>query len=254
MASTEHSVMCSSALIDKDETPSIKRLLTEVYPTGNFSMVCDSFDYWNVVTKILPSLKEEILKRDGTLFVRGDSGDPVMIIVRTVELLWEIFGGTTNSKGYKVLDSHVRAIYGDSITQERAKDIYQRLERQGFSAENVALGAGGFSMLSYQDAGGQMHMFTRDTFNVAIKCSYVEHKGNPIMVYKDPKTDTGMKKSHKGCCIVLLDGPQYKCMDGLTFKDTEISVNQFDTVFKDGKLVNSTSLVEVRQQLWGENF
>lgn len=255
MASTEHSVMCSSALIDQDETPSIKRLLTEVYPTGNFSMVCDSFDYWNVVTNILPSLKEEILKRDGTLFVRGDSGNPVDIIVKTVECLWEIFGGTTNSKGYKVLDSHVRAIYGDSITQKRTQQIYHRLMDLGFSSENVALGAGGFSMLAYENEFGNMHMFTRDTFNVAIKCSYVEYNGEPVMVYKDPKTDTGMKKSHKGCCMVIcnLDGT-FECIDNLVFEDTHITVNNLHYVFKDGKLLKEVSLTDVRQNLWKGKF
>ena len=254
MASTEHSTMTSSALIDGDEKPSIKRLLTEVYPDGNFSMVCDSFDYWNVVMKILPELKDDILKRNGTLFVRGDSGDPIEIVTRTVEELWKIFGGTTNSKGYKVLDSHVRAIYGDSITQNRAQTIYYVLKQKGFSAENVALGAGGFSMLSYEDEYGHINMFSRDTFNVAIKCSYVEYKNTPVMVYKDPKTDSGMKKSHKGCCMVFQDGNTYKCLDNLTFTDTSVSINLLKPVFRDGKLLNPIKFTEVRNNLWKGEF
>ena len=44
MASTEHSVMTSSYAIDEDEETLIERLLTEVYPDGNFAMVCDSYD------------------------------------------------------------------------------------------------------------------------------------------------------------------------------------------------------------------
>ena len=63
--------MCSSAAIDGNEISMIRRLLTEVYPNGSFSMVSDSYDYWNVVDTILPSLKQEILSRNGTLYVRG---------------------------------------------------------------------------------------------------------------------------------------------------------------------------------------
>jgi nicotinamide phosphoribosyltransferase len=39
-----------------------------------------------------------------------------------------VFGGTTSSTGYKVLDSHIGAIYGDSINYDRAKRIFERLE------------------------------------------------------------------------------------------------------------------------------
>ena len=61
------------------------------------------------------------------------------------EILWNIFGGTVNDKGYKVLDSHIGMIYGDSITLERQKEIYRRLEEKGFAATNLVLGVGSFS-------------------------------------------------------------------------------------------------------------
>jgi nicotinamide phosphoribosyltransferase len=261
MASTEHSVMCSSAMIDGSEIPSIKRLLTEVYPKGSFSMVCDSYDYWNVVDTILPSLKEEIVSRDGTLFVRGDSGDPVEIVTETVFSLWDTFGGTINEKGYKVLDPHIRAIYGDGITQNRAEQIYKILEEKGFSAENVALGAGGFSMLSYMDAEGNVHMFSRDTFNVAIKCSYVETTVEgvvtPIKVFKDPKTDSGMKKSHKGCCAVFYNHvtKEFDCDDNMTLKEAHSDpFNLLRPIFKDGKMIEETNFSEIRRTLWNGKF
>lgn len=261
MASTEHSVMCSSAAIDGSEVPLIKRLLTEVYPTGSFSMVSDSYDYWNIVDNVLPLLKDDILNRDGTLYVRGDSGDPVEIVTETVFRLWETFEGTINSKGYKVLDSHIRAIYGDGITQNRARQIYKILEEAGFSAENVALGAGGFSMLSYMNEEGVVNMFSRDTFNVAIKCSYVEQTVDgvvkPIMVYKDPKTDSGMKKSHKGCCAVFYNHMtgDFDCDDGLTLEEAHNEpFNLMRPIFKDGNMVEETSLTEIRKTLWNGKF
>lgn len=261
MASTEHSVMCSSTAIDGEECKMIKRLLTEVYPTGTFSMVSDSYDYWNVVDNIIPSLKDEILGRNGTLYVRGDSGNPVEIVTQTVFHLWETFGGTVNSKGYKVLDSHIRAIYGDGITQVRAKQIYQILKDNGFSAENVALGAGGFSMLSYMNEDGHVEMYSRDSFNCAVKATYVEQTVDgattPIMVYKDPKTDSGMKKSHKGCCAVFYNYKtrDYDCEDQLTLDQAHSDpFNLLIPVFKDSKMLREVTLTEVRDTLWNGKF
>ena len=78
--STEHSVMCSNFAVDGDEITHIKRLLTEIYPTSSFSMVSDSYDYWNLVTNILLQCKKEIEEHQGYLAIRGDSGDPVEVI------------------------------------------------------------------------------------------------------------------------------------------------------------------------------
>lgn len=129
--STEHSVMCSNFAVDGDEITMIKRLLTETYPNTSFSMVSDSYDYWNLVDNILPMCKKEILEHNGCLLVRGDSGDPVEVVTKTVFHLWEQFGGTVNSKGYKVLNPHIKAIYGDSITPQRAEAIYTILVDNG---------------------------------------------------------------------------------------------------------------------------
>lgn len=78
--STEHSVMCSNFAVDGDEITHIKRLLTEVYPNHSFSMVSDSYDFWNLVTKLLPQCKGEIEAHEGYFAIRGDSGDPVEVI------------------------------------------------------------------------------------------------------------------------------------------------------------------------------
>lgn len=255
-ASTEHSVMCSSFAIDGDEISCVKRLLTEVHPTGKLSMVSDSYDYWNMINNLIPACKEEILNRDGVLYPRGDSGDPVEITTKTVFALWETFGGTTNSKGYKVLDSHIRVIYGDSITPIRQRKIYQILMDNGFSVENVALGAGGFSMLCREEdadyyngtmqpsKGTRLQPFTRDTFGVAIKTTWGEYKrlGPSIEhenglctsdlvekkvgfdIFKDPKTDTNkLKKSQKGCCRVMnvpwINATTFESGETITFVD-----------------------------------
>lgn len=245
--STEHSVMCSNYAIDGDEETLIKRLLTEIYPNTSFSAVLDSYDYWNVVENIIPKLKNEIMNHNGCFLVRGDSGDCVDVVTRTVFKLWEEFGGTTNSKGYKVLDPHVKAIYGDSITVQRCEQIYDILEKNGFAASNVALGVGSFSFQCIEE-DGVLKPFTRDTFSSCIKATYCEIDGKPYPIFKNPK-DGGFKKSQRGLCHV------YKESDGkLTFKDGYTSENLpmnnlLETVFRDGKLVKEQSLQEIRRVL-----
>ena len=160
---TEHSVMCAGS--KEGELETFRRLLN-TYPTGILSVVSDTWDLWNVITNILPQLKEQILAREGKLVIRPGSGNPVDIlcgvkpvsatneglqyrqgtkpeeIKGVIELLWDIFGGTTNEQGYKVLNPHIGAIYGDSITLERADEICRRLENKGFASTNVVFGIG----------------------------------------------------------------------------------------------------------------
>lgn len=158
---TEHSVMCANIAKQqaegkgRDETETYRKLITEIYPSGFVSIVSDTYDFWHNVSVVIPSLKEEIMARNGRVVIRPDSGDPVQIICgipdssgSTVEekgliqALWETFGGTINEKGYKVLDPHIGAIYGDSITLERAEQIFAGLEAKGFASSNIVLGIG----------------------------------------------------------------------------------------------------------------
>ncbi len=171
---TEHSVMCMGEREHEIET--FRRLIADLYPQGFVSIVSDTWDYWQVLTEYTRELKSIILAREGRVVFRPDSGNPVEILCGTgedndtssdrtaqekgsVEVLWEIFGGTINSKGYKVLDPHVGLIYGDSITLERANEILRRLEAKGFASSNVVFGVGSFT---YQ-------YNTRDTFGFAMK-------------------------------------------------------------------------------------
>ena len=137
----------------------------KIFPTGILSVVSDTFDLFRVITEILPRLKDQIMARDGKLVIRPDSGDPVDITCGldlkhfdrigrepqfpaekgVIELLWDIFGGTISKEGYKVLDSHIGAIYGDSITLKRQVQIYERLAAKGFAATNIVLGVGSYT-------------------------------------------------------------------------------------------------------------
>lgn len=246
--STEHSVMCSNFAVDGDEETLLRRLLTEIYPNTSFSAVLDSYDYWNVIDNILPKLKPEILAHNGCMLMRGDSGDCVDVVTRTVFKLWELFGGSVNSKGYKVLDPHVKAIYGDSITVQRCEEIYKILMENGFACSNVALGVGSFSFQCIEE-DGELKPFTRDTFSSCIKATYCEINGKPTPIFKDPK-DGGFKKSQKGCCVVYRDdNGELNYVDELTWQQANGQPNELIPVFRDGKLLKEYSLAEVREIL-----
>lgn len=251
--STEHSVMCSYG---SDEYSAYKRLITEVFPSGTLSIVSDTYDYWKVITDILPRLKKEIEGRDGKIVIRGDSGDPVKIICGdkddlkdspeykgTVELLWDIFGGEVNSKGYKVLNSKIGTIYGDSITVERCEEICKGLMEKGFAVNNCVFGIGSYT---YQ-------YNTRDTFGFALKATHTVINGEERFIFKDPKTDTGnFKKSQKGMCYVYRQGEDILYKDELTIKEQEeFKDNLLEPVFKDGRLLKDYSLAEIRNRLHG---
>lgn len=252
--STEHSVMCSNYAVDGDEITLLRRLLTEIYPNTSFSAVLDSYDYWNVINNILPQLKPEIMAHNGCMLMRGDSGECVEVVTNTVFKLWDLFGGTINSKGYKVLDPHIKAIYGDSITVQRCEQIYKILEENGFACSNVALGVGSFSFQCIEE-DGVLKPFTRDTFSSCIKATYCEIDGSPTPIFKNPK-DGGFKKSQKGCCIVFKnENGNYAYRDELTWKQAQNSnINLLRTVFKDGEVIVESSLSEVRNNLYGGNF
>ncbi|MCL2148196.1 MAG: nicotinate phosphoribosyltransferase [Methanomassiliicoccaceae archaeon] len=255
--STEHSVMNSNYAVDGDEITMVRRLLNEIYPENGFSMVSDSYDYWNMVDVVIPECKGDILGHRGYIGVRGDSGDPVGISTETVRRLWGTFGGSVNSKGYKVLDPHVKVIYGDSITPQRAERIYSTLVGEGFACNNVLLGVGSFSMQCLEQ-DGVLKPFTRDTFGIAMKATYCEVGGRPVQIFKDPKTDTGnFKKSQRGMCVVYRDGS-----GALTYKDgyDSATIGSFEgenllrPVFRDGKMLKEQTLQGIRGILHGGGF
>ncbi len=237
---TEHSVMSAGG--KKDEFNTYKRLITELYPDGIVSIVSDTWNLWAVICDILPKLKSEIMSRNGKVVIRPDSGDPVDIIcgddknegpstLGVIELLWNIFGGHINSKGYKELDSHIGCIYGDSITLERAMDICEKLKNKGFSSTNIIFGIGSFT---YQ-------YNTRDTFGWAMKATYAEINGIGNDITKDPITDNGTKKSHSGLLkVVKIEGSHgnsYKVLENQTWEQFYENDNELKPVFKNGNIL-----------------
>lgn len=248
VAATEHSVMCMGTNTGELET--FKRLILEVYPKGIVSIVSDTWDLWKVLTEYLPVLKDDIISRPGKVVIRPDSGDPVDIICGNpngknenekkgvIELLWDVFGGKTNDKGFKELVPQIGAIYGDSITTERATQICERLKAKGFASTNVVFGIGSFT---YQ-------YNTRDTFGFAMKATYGEVGGEGREIFKDPITDDGTKKSAKGLLQIFKNAEsEYELKDQCTWE--EEAQGELKEVFRDGKLLIDYSLAEIRERL-----
>lgn len=249
---TEHSIQCAYG----DDMEYLKKMITEVHPNGFVSVVSDGYDFWDVIGRVLPALKTDILARSGgpvgdRVVIRPDSGDPVLIICGdpdatpgtleykgAIEALWDIFGGTVSEKGYKILDSHIGLIYGDAITLNRAKEIFLRLKEKGFASINAVLGIGSYT---YQ-------YNTRDTFGFALKSTLCAIDGVEKQIFKDPKTDNGIKKSQKGRVAVFRDGDSYKVLDGFHLKD-HLQGDQLVEIFCDGILLEHTTFAEIRERL-----
>ena len=316
---TEHSTMTSSILVEAErlrqagvdednvmtqaELNVIKRLVTEVYPSGVVSVVSDSFDFWKVITEIALALKGEILNRVpdqlglAKVVFRPDSGDPVKIICGhkykvvedidytyemilasdegyevvynkmddkyyqfetyddgwstsvefkelqwyevkgAIECLWDTFGGTVNEKGFKTLNQRVGLIYGDSITLDRCNEILKLLAEKGFASDNVVFGIGSFTF-QYN---------TRDTLGFAMKATYVEIDGKPYSIFKDPKTDSGTKKSARGLLQVVQDGDTLKVNQDVSWDQEKQGLLR--TVYRDGKIVVSETFADIRSRL-----
>ena len=258
-----------------DELGYFNRLL-DLFPTGIVSIVSDGFDYWNVIENILPILKKRILARDGRVVIRPDSGNPVDIIcgLRTnpqyrtriyegkyycdynpfddnsdfVEvskgqyygsyyMLGDTFGWNTTDNGYLYPSTKIGLIYGDAITLERQKQIYDRLASANMAACNLILGIGSFSM----------QFRSRDSLGFAVKCTAVQINGELKQIFKRPKTDDGTKNSLKGLITIVKKDNKYVAIDEVSFEQEE--TGELQTVFKNGILTKEFTLSEVRENL-----
>lgn len=167
----------------------------------------------------------------------------------TVDALWDIFGGTINDMGCRVLDKHIATIYGDSITQERCKEICERLEQKGYATENVTFGIGSYT---YQ-------YVTRDTFGFCLKATHATINGVEVPIFKAPKTDTdNFKKSQRGLCFVYEKDGVITYKDGLDqkmySKMAQTHEDLLTTVFLDGHITKEFTLSEIRERLAGGTY
>ncbi len=256
---TEHMVMCIGG--QEEEIETYRRLICDVHPSGIVSIVSDTWDYFQVLEDYTRRLKTEILVRTpdangmAKVVFRPDSGDPVRIICGdpdapegdparkgSVEILWEIFGGTTTEQGYRVLHPAVGLIYGDAITLERATDIIEGLKAKGYASTNLVFGIGSFS---YQ-------LVTRDSYSIAMKATWAQVNGEPRLLMKDPKTSAGAKRSAAGLLRVEEQNGTYVQHDHQTPEQEKGGA--LEPVFENGKLLREQSLAQIRARLAAQIF
>ena len=196
---TEHSVMTSWT----NEIGALTNLIDQ-YPRKMIACVMDSYDYDVALEKILPAVRERVVKSGCTLILRPDSGNPVIQVLKALKAA--VKAGFTceeniNKKGFYKL-KNVAVIQGDGINYHTVKEILDQVHAAGFSAANVAFGMG----------GGLLQKVNRDTLSFATKLSYIEYDDKvshgdgkstePRNVMKDPK-DHPEKRSLPGRMVVM---------------------------------------------------
>jgi nicotinamide phosphoribosyltransferase len=227
----EHSTITSWG---KEQEAEAFRNMLEAFPDGLVAVVSDSYDVFHACRELWGKrLREQVLSRNGTLIVRPDSGNPPTVVVQVLDLLANAFGFTLNTKGFKVLDPHVRVIQGDGIDHAMLGEVLGAMEVAGWSGDNIAFGSG----------GGLLQKVNRDTLKFAFKCSAVEVNGEWRDVMKDPVTDPG-KRSKAGRLALVHDGSGYR-----TLPEGETTLpNLLVPVFRNGELLVDQSLDAIRDR------
>ena len=205
--------------------------------SDSFNIFRACAEYWG------EELKDQILKRDGVLVIRPDSGDPVQTLLAIFKILFEKFGYTTNEKGFKVLPPQVRVIQGDGVNYDSIIEVFQALKENGISAENLVLGMG----------GALLQKLDRDTQKYALKCSYAEINGEAIDVQKSPTemNEKGeivgsFKKSKAGKLKLIKIAGEYKTVREQEYPDKD---DILETVFENGKIVKVYTFNKIKENV-----
>lgn len=225
---SEHSTITSWG--QDGEEAAMRNMLTK-YPTGLVACVSDSWDVYNACENIWGGTLADLVRgRVGTVVVRPDSGDPLEVLPRILEILGRKIGEEKNSKGYKVLHPNIRVIQGDGINFETVEPILEAVKKAGYSADNLAMGSG----------GGLLQMLNRDTQRFAFKCSAVKVGEEWRDVYKAPATDP-TKNSKRGRVELFKTDNGYE-----TLTEGPKGSEVLKTVFQNGMMMQDQTFETVR--------
>ena len=236
---SEHSVACSFGK-DFEEEYFLNMLST--YKTKTVSIVSDTYDVFNFIETMSSKYRKLIVDRDGTVVFRPDSGDPVEVNSKLIDILWDKFGGEYVN-GFKLLVPQVRLIQGDGIDRDSLAEILHMLELKGFSTDNIVFGSG----------GGLLQKFDRDTCKFAIKASYgereIDGKIIKFAISKDPVTSKG-KKSKPG--ILKLHKTQENRFTTMSSFDNDSDMfqcytDELEVVYENGFIKREQEFNEVKE-------
>ena len=239
---SEHSTITSWG--EENEVKAFENMLDSY--KGIRACVSDSYNIIRACEKYWgEDLRDKILNLDGRLVIRPDSGDPVQTLKKIFSILWDKFGGRINSKGFKVLDDHLRVIQGDGVNYESIKDVLDMMVDEGFSTENLVFGMGG-ALLQKVD---------RDTQKFAFKCSAIVLNGElrdvikrPIEIDENGEIQQSFKTSKKGP-MKLLRKVNGDVEEWETVQETTDLVGDYMVkVFENGKILKEWTFEEIRER------
>lgn len=220
------------------EADAYRNMLDQFAKPGSLvAVVSDSYDIDNATLNIWgKELRSKVVSSGATVIVRPDSGDPVSVVIRSIDNLSKGFGYTTNSKGFKVLN-HVKVIQGDGIDEKSISAILRAMYLNGWSVDNIAFGMGG-ALLQHSN---------RDTLKFAMKASAAYIDGKWVDVYKAPKSDMG-KASKKGMFTLMKNTETGELYTGERVAHPYLH-DMMETVFQDGEVMKQYTLEEVRKNV-----
>ncbi len=245
---TEHSIMTLKG--EEGELEMMRRVLT-TFPTGLVACVSDSYNIFRACSEYWGTeLRDLVLSRPAEpgnqLVIRPDSGDVLMTLKEIFNILFDKFGYTVNDKGYKVLPPQVRVIQGDGVNLESIKSIYELLEAEKISPENLALGMGG--KLLQAD-------INRDTQNFATKACYAIVNGEEKNIIKSPtemdsngNITKSFKKSKQGLLkLVKNDDGTFRTVTSMDAEFNDVT-DELVEVFRNGVITKEWTFEEIRER------
>ncbi|WP_150049226.1 MULTISPECIES: nicotinate phosphoribosyltransferase [Methylomonas] len=203
-------------------------------PDKTVAVVSDSYDLWHALECWGTRFKRQIVESGGRLVVRPDSGDPVEVVLQTVQRLDHHFGAETVN-GYRLLHPAVRVIQGDGVDIRSIERILHALKQAGYSADNVAFGMG----------AGLLQKLDRDTLKFAMKASAICIDDTWHDVYKDPVTDPGKQSKRGRLALIRAESGRLHTVTESALGDR---TNLLRTVYKNGTLLIEQNLSEIRQR------
>lgn len=157
--------------------------------------------------------------------------------------LWNTFGGDTvqtRAGLMKIINPKVGLIYGEAISQEHQKEIYERLIEMGFSAVNVLMGKGSYASLEGS---------TRDLFSMSYKQTFseaiIDGKRVNLAQQKTPMGDIS-KTSAKGLLRVSLEEGVYTLHQEQT--EEQEQTGELTLLLRDGYLHKTQSLRDIKNE------
>jgi len=265
VAAGEHNVAMSRG---KDGEMIPFEIALDTYPTGILSWPIDTYNTLEFVDAVtLPgTLRARLMSRaafgaskglftltvlrpdspvlnaDGTKMSHAQTLCAIFARARVnlSDLTPETGGVSVNSKGYFVLPSWLKVIYGDSVTTDDVEDIYTQLASDGnkWSAENIVFGVGGNLL---------QNGVTRGWLDFAMKCSQQTYRKDDTgeLIVRNVGKMTPGKVSPVGRQKVITRGGQIMMVPEADGPEPDMMV----VYYEDGRLYNFEPLQTVRDRV-----